>query len=345
MNFSLFPPQASDHAAQHDWLFYTISALTVFFTLGVYVAVLILVIRYRSGNRVDRSHAPHENLKLEIAWSGIPLLLALGVFAWGAKQFVDIRIPPKNAMNVYVIGKQWMWHIQHSNGVRENNTLHLPAGQPVMFTMISQDVIHAFYIPAFRIQYHVVPGRYTMQWTTPTVPGKYHLFCAMHCGTQHSEMGGWVYVMPPADFQRWLAKGGDDVAAAHLTAEEQGADIYKKYACANCHGATDTPRGPSLYAIMGKTRKFTDGTSTVADIAYIRESIINPYAKMTAGYDNTMPVYAGQITEEQILQVIAYLNTLGGAMPNQTSTNSAPTTPGANSPSPAAPQAKGGANP
>lgn len=321
-NFPLMPPQASEHAVKHDWLFFVITGLTVLFTVIVYAMVLILAIRYRSGNKVDRSHAPHENLKLEIAWSGFPLILAIGVFAWGTKQFVDLRVPPKNAMNVYVIGKQWMWHIQHSNGVRENNTLHLPAGKPVMFTMISQDVIHAFYIPAFRIQYHVVPGRYTMQWTTPTVPGKYHLFCAMHCGTQHSEMGGWVIVMPPAEFQQWLAKGGTEVAAQHMTSEEQGADWYKKFSCANCHGPTDTPRGPSLYALFGKTRKLADGTTAVADEAYIRESILNPYDKLTAGYDNTMPVYNGQVTEEQVLQIMAYLKSLGSVEPPNPSSGS-----------------------
>jgi len=315
MNFPIMPPQASENAVQHDWLFFAITGLTVFFTVVVYALVVFLAVRYRTGSKVDRSHPPHENIRLEVAWSGIPLLLALAVFAWGAKQFVDLRVPPKDAMNVYVIGKQWMWHIQHANGVRENNTLHLPAGRPVMFTMISQDVIHSFFIPAFRIQYHVVPGRYTMQWTTPTVPGKYNLFCSMHCGTQHSEMGGYVYVMPPAEFQEWLAKGGEKVSALKLTMEEQGADLYKKFSCANCHGPTDTPRGPSLYALLGKTRKFTDGSSAVADEAYLREAILNPYHKLNEGYENTMPVYQGQITEEQVLHLVAYLKTLGGVAP------------------------------
>lgn len=311
-NFSMSPPQASNFAGYHDTVFYILTALTVIFTLGVAIAVLFLAVRYRAGNKVDRSNPPHESHILEITWSVIPLILGLVVFFISTKLFIDMRTPPKGAMEIYVVGKQWMWHIQHQNGIRENNTLHVPVGKPVKLTMISQDVIHAFYIPAFRIQYHVVPGRYTQQWFTATKPGVYYLFCAMYCGNQHSEMGGYVYAMDPKDFARWQASGGE--SAAQLSPEQEGAKLWNQLGCGNgnCHVGGDTERGPTLAGILGKTRKFTDGSSAVADEAYIRESILQPYNRITVGYGNEMPAYEGQVSEQQILNLLAYIKTIGG---------------------------------
>lgn len=316
MNFPIAPPQASQHAFDHDLLFYTITALTVFFTVVVLTLVLVFAIRYRSWKKIDRSNAPHHNLKLELGWTVIPLILGLAIFAWGAIEFVDIHEPPADAMEIFVIGKQWMWHAQHANGVRENNTLHVPVGRPVKLTMISQDVIHAFYIPAFRVQYHVVPGRYTTIWFTPTKPGRYNLWCSMHCGTQHSEMGGYVYVMPQDEFQRWLARGGERVEQVQLTMAQEGERTFNLLACGNCHGSQDGPRGPTLNGLLGRSRQFTDGSRTVADEQYIRESILNPYTRLTAGYDRTMPEYRGQLSEEKVLQLLAYIKTLGQGGPN-----------------------------
>lgn len=325
-NFPIMPPQGSDYARQVDYLFWTITALTVFFTVVVGLASLVLAIRYRASKRIDRSNAPHHNLKLEIVWSIIPLVLALVIFAWGAIQFVDAHTPPKDAMEVFVVGKQWMWHIQHSNGVRENNALHVPVNRAVKLTMISQDVLHAFYIPAFRAQYHVVPGRYTSIWFKPNKTGKYNMWCAMHCGSLHSEMGGYVYVLPEAEFEAWLANGGENPPATVRTLAEKGGDLYEKLACGTCHGPQDTPRGPSLITLLGRKRTFTDGTSAIADEKYIRESIVNPYARLTQGYESTMPEYKEQLSEEQLLQLIAYIKTLGTAQPAATAT---PTDPGA----------------
>lgn len=304
------PPSASNFAGEVDLVFYGLVILTVLFTVLVGALVLFFAIRYRQGTKVDRSRPVHEHLPMEISWSVIPLLLGLVMFFLGAKVFVKMRTPPENATEIFVIGKQWMWHAQHSNGVRENNTLHVPVGTPVKLTMISQDVIHAFYIPAFRVQYHVVPGRYTMQWFTATKPGEYHLFCGMYCGTQHSEMVGTVVAMEPKEFAEWLANGGNDVAP--MSMEQAGAKAFASRGCANCHTGNDTERAPTLHGIAGRQRRLQGGAAATADDAYLRESILNPYNRLTAGYVQTMPVYADQISEEEVLTLIAYIKTLGG---------------------------------
>jgi len=309
MNYPLTPPSASNFASEVDLVYYGLVILTVVFTALVGIFVLIFAIRYKDGNKVDRSRPVHEHLPLELTWSIIPLILGLVMFFLGARAFVHMRTPPKNALEIFVIGKQWMWHIEHSNGVRENNMLHVPVGVPVKLTMISQDVLHAMYIPAFRVQYHVVPGRYTMLWFTATQTGEFHMFCNMYCGTQHSEMVGTVVVMEQNEYAKWLANGG--MAPQTLTMAQAGAKEFSSLGCANCHTSSDTERAPTLYGIFGKTRKMTDGTSVVADDAYLRESVLNPYNRITAGYTQTMPVYGGQINEETVLDLLAYMKSLG----------------------------------
>lgn len=310
-NFPLSPPQASNFAGFYDAVFYALVALTVLFTAIVGAFVLAFAVKYRVGNKVNRARPVFENLKLELTWTIIPLILGLIMFFFGAKLFVDMRTPPKDAIEIFVIGKQWMWHAQHPNGVKENNTLHVPVGKPVKLTMISQDVIHAMYIPAFRVQYHVVPGRYTQLWFTATKPGVYYMFCNMYCGTQHSEMGGYVYAMDPKDYAEWLSNGGEMGQA--LTMEQQGAKLWNKLGCnnGNCHGSVDSERGPSLNGIFGKNQRMADGSTMKVDEAYLREAILQPYNHIVAGYDNTMPAYEGQITEEDVLHLIAYIKTLG----------------------------------
>lgn len=312
-NFPIAPPKASNFAPEFDALYGLLSLLTGVFTLIVGVVVFIFITKYRRGRKADRTNPVNDHLKIELVWTIIPTLLGLAVFAWGAKLYIEMRTPPKDAYEVFVIGKQWMWHVQHPNGVRENNELHVPIGVPVRLTMISQDVIHGFYIPAFRVQYHVVPGRYTTMWFTATKEGKYNLFCTIHCGTQHSEMGGFVYAMPQNRFSQWLANGGNRFQRPALTMADQGKQLFDKLACSTCHGAQDTLQGPSLAGIFGKTRRFTDGSTTVADESYLRESIISPYNRITQGYDKTMPVYLlrSQVTEENIRQLIEYIKSLG----------------------------------
>lgn len=316
LNFPIMPPQASEHAKDHDVLFFAITALTIFFTVVVLSAVLYFAIRYREGSKANREGATDHNTKLEIAWSVIPLILALAMFGWGAQQWVDLHDAPEDAIEIFVVGKQWMWHVQHANGVRENNELHVPTGRPVKLTMISQDVIHAFYIPAFRLQWHVVPGRYTSMWFTPTKPGRYNLWCAMHCGTLHSEMGGYVTVMKPVEFQEWLARGGSNPDQQRVSFEVAGKRLYDQLACGNCHTGEDTLRGPTLYGLFGRERLMADGAKVVANEEYIRDSILNPYMRITKGYANTMPEYKGQLNETQVLQLIAYMKSLGAATPS-----------------------------
>jgi len=241
------------------------------------------------------------------------------MFYFGTSLYVKMRTPPKDATEIFVIGKQWMWHIEHGNGVRENNTLHVPLNRPIKLTMISQDVLHAFYIPAFRVQEHVVPGRYTQIWFTPTQVGEYHLFCNMYCGTQHSEMGGKVVVMDPKDFAAWMANGGQSVVP--MTMQQAGAKIYNKVGCNGCHGAEDTLRAPSLYSIYGKRRVFADGTSLIADEEYLRSSIVRPYDHITAGYGETMPVYQGQLSEEDVINLVAYIKSMGTVPTNPPTSN------------------------
>ncbi len=308
-NFPLSPPRASNFAQEYDAIFYALVGLTAFFTLVVGVAVIFFAIRYKKGTRADRSRPMYENLFLELTWTIVPLVIGLVMFYFGTSLYVKMRTPPKNATEVFVIGKQWMWHVQHGNGVRENNTLHVPVGVPIKLTMISQDVLHAFYIPAFRVQEHVVPGRYTQLWFTPTEIGEYHLFCNMYCGTQHSEMGGKVVVMSQKEFASWLSEGGQ--SSAPLSMEQAGAKIYNKVGCNNCHGAEDTLRAPSLYGIYNKRRTFADGTSLIADEEYMRSSILRPYDHITSGYGQTMPIYEGQVTEEDVLNLVAYIKVLG----------------------------------
>ncbi len=308
-NFPISPEQASNFAPESDAIFYTLTILTVVFTLLVAGLVMFFVIKYREGTKADRSRPIYEHLPLELGMTIIPTVLGLVMFFFGANLFIKMRTPPKDAMDVYIVGKQWMWHAQHApSGVRENNELHVPVGKPVRLTMISQDVIHAFYVPEFRIQYMVVPGRYTTQWFTATKPGVYHIFCNMYCGGQHSEMGGYVYAMEPKEYAKWLANGGNDIKP--MTMEQRGAVAYDRLACGNCHEAKDTARAPTLYGLFGRTRKFTNGTSQAADDVYFRRSLIDPHEVLNEGYDNTMSAY-NDVSEEEILNLAAYVKSLG----------------------------------
>jgi cytochrome c oxidase subunit II len=300
----VLPDQASTYALKHDLIFWALTALTAFFTLLVAILVIVFTVRYRRGTRVDRSRPVHEHMKLEITWSVIPLILGLIMFYFGTSLFFEQRTPPKDAMDVFVIGKQWMWHIQHSNGIRENNTLHVPVGRPVRLIMISQDVIHAFYVPEFRMQFHVVPGRYTTSWFEATKPGRYKIFCGMYCGGKHSEMVGHVVALPPAEYARWVQRGGEPGTA--MTVEQEGAQLFAQLACTNCHTGENTSRGPTLYGVYGTTRQ-----GVRVDEAYLRQQILRPWDRLTPGYGQTMPAYEGQISEQQVLSLIAHIKTLG----------------------------------
>ena len=313
-NFPLSPPAASNFAGEYDALFYTIVFLTAIFTLMVGVGVIYFAVKYRRGSTADRSRPVYENARFEFASMVIPTILGLGIFVWGMKVFVNMRTPPDDATEIFVIGKQWMWHVQHPDGTRENNTLHVPLGKPVKLTMISQDVIHAFYIPAMRVQYMAVPGRFTQMWFTPVKTGDYHLFCNMYCGTQHSEMGGRVVVMEPRAYADWLATNGE--GGPKLSVVQSGEKLFNKIGCNNCHGAVSNLRGPTLNGIYKTQRKMTDGTVLVADETYLRESILRPQNHITQGWENSMLPYEGQLTEDQVVQLVAYIRQAGSITAN-----------------------------
>lgn len=323
----LMPEQASSYAAELDLLFFLLVGLTVVFTVLVGALVIFLAVKYRRGSPADRSRAVDHHTGLELAWSIPPLILGLAVFFWNASLFGRMRTIPDNALEIFVIGKQWMWHLQHPNGVRENNELHVPLGRPIKLTMISQDVIHNFRIPAFRTQRDVIPGTYTQQWFEPTRLGRYRFYCSQFCGTEHSKMTGWVTVMEPEEYERWLANGGN-VKRPVQTMAQAGGELYEKLQCGNCHEANSTVRGPSLLAIYGKQRALTNGQTVTADHTYLRESLVDPYAKIVKGYEQTMPAYK-DLSEENILQLVEYMKTLGTAGDTGTGAVTAPSGTGA----------------
>ncbi len=303
--FQLFPEQASTLAAQVDYLYFFLIAVSLFFSVLIFFLIYIFAVRYRRKSEQEVPEQIPGLLKLEILWSVIPFLLCMVVFVWGATLYFDTYSPPKDALEYYVVGKQWMWHIQHPTGQREINELHVPTGQPIKLTMATEDVIHSFYIPAFRIKRDVVPGRYTSMWFEATKPGEYHLFCAEYCGTKHSQMRGRVVVMEPADYQNWLSGG-----VANEPLEVIGEKKFRQLACHTCHVDKPDARGPSLVGVFGEPVRLQNGQTVTVDETYIRESILNPNAKIAAGYRPVMPTFKGQIDEVGLLQITAYIKSL-----------------------------------
>lgn len=305
-SFPLIPDSASTIADKIDALFYFLVAVSLFFSLVITIGLAYSAARFRKGSPASRRGALNDYLPLELAWSLIPLTIALFIFAWSAKLYLDMRVPPSNAMEVYVVGKQWMWKIQHPEGNREINELHIPIGRPIKLIMTSQDVIHSFYIPAFRVKQDVLPGRYTTQWFEATKPGEYHLFCAEYCGTSHSGMIGKVIAMEPAEYEQWLMGS----SRAGVAMASSGKELFDRYGCRTCHRQDTGPRGPALDGLWGKRVQLADGKTIVADQEYLREAILNPAAKTVAGYQQLMPSYRNQLTQDQVNQLIEYIRTL-----------------------------------
>jgi cytochrome c oxidase subunit II len=305
-NLPFFPQQASAQAAQVDAIYFFMVAVTAFFSLLIAVLVVVFALKYRRKNDNEVGVAIHGSLALELMWTFIPLGIAMVMFAWGAKVFFDLYRPPDGAMEIFIVGKQWMWKAQHADGQREINELHVPIGRPVKLVMGSEDVIHSYYIPAFRVKADVIPGRYNSMWFTATKPGRYRLFCAEYCGTKHSGMVGWITAMEPADYQAWL--GGGPATTSPTAAGEK---LFQDLACNTCHQQGTQGRGPDLAGLFGKTIELQGGGSVLVDESYVRESIVNPMAKIAAGYQPIMPTFQGLVTEEQLLQLIAYVRALG----------------------------------
>lgn len=305
LNFSLIPEQASTMAARVDALYYFLTAVSFVFGSLIFFLVIYFAVRYRRRSEQERPRAILGDLRLEILWSAIPLVLTMVMFAWGAVVYFELQRPPSNALEIFAVGKQWIWKFQHSEGMREINELHVPMGYPVKLTMTSEDVIHSIFVPAFRVKQDVLPGRYTTIWFEATKKGDYHLFCTEYCGTQHSGMIGRVVVIEAAEYQRWLSGGTPGISMA-----EAGQLLFERLGCATCHLADGTGRGPTLVGLYGKRVKLTRGGEAVADEDYLRESIIEPNARLVAGYQAIMPTFKGLVSEEGILQIIAYINSL-----------------------------------
>jgi cytochrome c oxidase subunit 2 len=304
-NFPFFPQQASEQAASVDALYFFLVAVSAFFALLIAVLVVVFAVKFRR-RRDDEVGVPiHGSIPLELAWTFIPLGITMIMFVWGAQVFFHMTRPPRGAMEIYVVGKQWMWKLQHSDGAREINELHVPIGRPVKLIMGSEDVIHSFFIPDFRVKADVIPGRYNTLWFTATKPGRYHLFCTQYCGTKHSAMIGWVEAMEPAQYQAWLSGGPPTASMA-----DAGAKLFQDLACITCHTETAQGRGPILKGAYGKPVQLTDGSTVTMDDAYIRESILNPQAKVVAGFQPIMPTFQGLVSEDQLLQLIAYVKSL-----------------------------------
>jgi len=299
---TLFPAAASSIAPRTDHLFLSLLGLAGFMVLLLTALAIVFCVRYRRGSAADRGNAPDHANGLEWTWTIAPLLAFIGLFLWGAYDYAALTRPPAGAMPVYVVAKQWVWTLQHENGTREIDELHVPVGQPVRLLMTSQDVIHSFYVPAFRIKQDVVPGRYTAIWFTATKPGTYHLLCAEFCGTDHASMAGGIVVMPPEQYRRWLAQGkmGEDLA-------RRGYELFREHGCAGCHDARSTVHAPDLRNLFGR-RVFTqDGRVVIADENYIRDSILEPGKDVVAGYAPVMPSFAGQFSESDLMALVQYL--------------------------------------
>jgi cytochrome c oxidase subunit 2 len=319
-NFPLFPEQASTMAGRVDALYFFLLGVSLFFSVAIFTAVIYLAIKYH--HRAGEAHAPglvNDNIYLEITWTVIPLALTMVMFVWGASLYFSMSRPPDNSLEIFVVGRQWMWKFQHPDGQREINELHVPLGQPVKLVIASEDVIHSFYVPVFRVKQDAVPGRYTTVWFEATKPGRFHMFCAEYCGTQHSGMIGRIVVLEPVQYSAWLSgetAGAGTAAAATLPRAEgsvadRGRRLFEQFGCVACHLSDRQGIGPLLSGVFGSQVRLQDGRTTLADESYIRESILQPQAKITAGFQTLMPSFQGRLNEEELMQLIAYIKSLG----------------------------------
>ncbi len=306
-NFPIWPVRAAISAGNLDALFIFLLLVTGTVTIMIFILVTVFALRYRH-DLVDKATPILGSTALETTWSLVPFGIFLIFFVWGAVLYFQERTAPRNSMEIYVVAKQWMWKLQHVDGQREINELHVPVDRDVKLIMTSQDVIHSFFVPAFRLKQDVLPGRYTTLWFHAIRPGTYHLFCAEYCGTQHSGMIGSIIVLNPADYEAWLSGGGGEGSLAST-----GQKLFQQLGCGSCHRSDTQGRGPNLVGVFGKPVLLDDGRTVTADENYVRESILNPGAKIVAGFKNIMPSFQGVVNEEQLLSLVAYIKSLQGS--------------------------------
>lgn len=304
------PPGASTVARHVDWLFNFILAISVFFFLLIVVVMTLFVIRYRRRAGADAQDSAKHNTALELTWTIIPVILVAVIFFFGFTGYLDMSTAPANAYEILVDGQKWSWSFTYPNGYVDSN-LHVPVNRPVRLVMTSADVIHSLYVPAFRIKQDVVPGRYSKAWFEATAPGEYDLFCAEYCGTSHSGMVALVVVHPPGEFETWLDNASNFLET--MSPVDAGRKLFQVRGCLQCHSVDGSAKvGPSLLGVYGRSEAMADGSTVAADENYLRESILEPMAKVVAGYEPVMPTYQGRLKDAEITAVIEYLKTLPG---------------------------------
>jgi cytochrome c oxidase subunit 2 len=327
LDFLKWPEVASTSAGQIDFVFNVLNAITIFFTLLIVGCITYFAFKYRRGAKADRSNAPDEGLAIELTWTIVPAIICFGIFGLSTYVYLQHVQTPASGMEIYVVGKQWMWKLQHPEGRWEMNELHIPVNRKVKLTMTSEDVIHSFYIPAFRNKQDVIPGRFTTMWFEADKVGEYHLFCAEYCGTKHSGMVGTVYVMEPADYEKWLREGN-----SHDTMAERGEKLFRQLGCGGCHGPGANVRAPVLTGLYGSSvpLEMPGGTTKVikADARYIMDSILLPEKEVAAGYKPIMPTFKNQIKSEEVAQLLEYIKSLGTSNGGRNAAAAEPSEPG-----------------
>jgi cytochrome c oxidase subunit 2 len=312
MNFPLFPPQASQIARETDHLLIALILLSAFTMFVVFAPMIYFLFKYRRGKKADRSPVHLPETMIEVTWTLIPMVVFTGLFAWGANVYWEIERPPADAMDISVVGKQWMWKIEHPEGNREIDELHVPLGRNIKLTLASEDVIHSFFLPAFRVKQDVVPGRYSTLWFKADKPGTFHLFCSEYCGTHHSAMIGSVIVMRPDEYQEWLMRG-----APGPTMAQEGERLFRSYGCSGCHVQSTIVRAPPLEGLYGRPVPLQSGQIVTANEGYLRDSILLPAKDIAAGYTNDMPSFQGHLSEDDLLKLIAYIKSISGTTPEK----------------------------
>jgi cytochrome c oxidase subunit II len=315
-NFPLWPERASTMAREVDALYIFLLIVSGLMTALIFTAVIYFAARYR-----NRKGVPAEQIEgstpLELTWTIIPFFVFMVIFVWGAAVFFKGRTPPRDSTEVYVVAKQWMWKLEHAEGQREINELHVPVGRDVKLIMTSQDVIHSFFVPAFRMKQDVLPGRYTIAWFHATKPGTYHLFCSQYCGTQHSGMIGDIVVMEVAQYEAWMNGGTTGPLSA------TGEKVFAELGCVTCHRSDSSGRGPNLQGVFGKPVALEDGRTVTADENYIRECILDPGARRVKGFQPIMPTFQGIVSEDQVNALVAYVKSLSKVADSGTKTAAA----------------------
>lgn len=324
MSFPLLPYEDSNYAEHVDAIFVSLLVLCSLITLAVFIVIVGFCIKYRRGSSADRSHRPSENAQIgiEFTWIVLPLVIFIGLFIWAGNVYYEMFSPPADGLAVYVIGQQWMWKIEHATGQREINQLHIPADRNIILTMTSQDVIHDFDVPAFRIKHDVLPGRYVRMWFKATKTGTYHLFCGQYCGDYHSQMIGDIIVMSPSDYAAWLQDQGSNVSE---TLAAEGSRYFHAEGCSGCHEGSQVVHAPSLAGLYGERVPLQSGQVVTADDDYLRDSILQPSKDIAAGYQPIMPSYQGSLSEEQVIALIAYIKSQRSASPSDPSPDHEPT--------------------